>query len=1027
VHINLTSHKLKIRFLLILSFVFSLAANAQQYYFRNFTAQNGLGSASVNHIFQDSKGYIWFANQLGGISRFDGRNFITLTTANGLINNDATYITEDKLGNIWIGTASGVSMFNGSTFKNFSSKEGITDETVYCIYVDDNNTKWFATNGDGVIAIDKSGEVKRLTTQEGLKHNTIFSITKDSIGSLWFSHKKWFAKYEAGMIKDFTPANDPDAERIFFTSFTDAEGKVWLGSTDGDIIVCDTQKLFSKFDLPAPYNTSFISSITQDKRGNMWFATSSGVLKYNGKDFKVFNERNGLASNAAQTILCDNENNIWVGTLSGGVNLISSEAFSYFTDKEGLLNKNISYIQAATGGKKHLVGTAEGLYELDNNRLKKIQLPGELSNESIACIATDALQNIWVGTSSEIFILSATNGNYQIKKRYREINGKEIIAPQNIVHDKNGNTWIATYGSGLLVFNDASEKVFDHSNSLVPDDLLSIHLDNAQNIWIGTLNDGVLKYNGNTFEPFTANNQFGKQTVWSIASDGKHKLFFGTGDSGICVFDGNTISYISVKDGLSSNHITSLLWDEKQNALWAGSEKGLNKIDFNANNQVSTYTQREGLNNSSINPNGIAMDENGIIWIATVNGLWQLNPELDYPKTSPPKIQLKNIRLFYKNADWRKLADSIDVSTTLPVKLKLPYDKNHLTFDIQALTTDNVLYSFILEGQDEKWSTPDASNAITYTNLPAGNYTFKAKAINSRNLISENIISYSFTISPPWWLTWWFKLIAIILFIVSLILFIKWREYSLKQQNVRLEQTVEVRTHELAQQKVVLEETLSQKEVLLKEKEMLMKEIHHRIKNNLQSISSILSLQSMTLKDESAKRAITESQNRVRSIALVHQRLYQADNIEKVELKSFIEDLTNELKKVFQHQQNNVVITLNVEPTFVLSDKAIPLGLILNEMLTNSFKYAFNDNERGEISIDLSCKNEHEASTDLSKKVITLVYRDRGKGIQKENPLESPDTLGLRLIKLLSQQIGATVQYSNNHGSVFLITFGIRI
>ena len=316
--------------------------SAQQYYFRNFTAQNGLGSASVNHIFQDSKGYIWFANQLGGISKFDGRNFITLTTANGLINNDATYITEDKLGNIWIGTASGVSMFNGSTFKNFSSKEGITDETVYCIYVDDNNTKWFATNGDGVIAMDKSGEVKRLTTQEGLKHNTIFSITKDSIGSLWFSHKKWFAKYEAGSIKDFTPANDPDAERIFFTSFTDAKGKVWLGSTDGDVIVYDAQNLFRKFELPAPFNTSFISSITQDKRGNMWFATSSGVLKYNGKDFKVFNERNGLASNAAQTILCDNENNIWLGTLSGGVNLISSEAFRYFTDTEGLLNTNIS-------------------------------------------------------------------------------------------------------------------------------------------------------------------------------------------------------------------------------------------------------------------------------------------------------------------------------------------------------------------------------------------------------------------------------------------------------------------------------------------------------------------------------------------------------------------------------------------------------------------------------------------------------------------------------------------------------------
>ncbi len=1026
-HSDSSPHKLKIRFLLVLSFVCSLTAHAQQFYFRNFTAQNGLGSSSVNHIFQDSKGYIWFANQLGGISKFDGRSFITLTTINGLINNDATYITEDKLGNIWIGTASGVSMFNGSTFKNFSSKEGLTDKTVYCIYVDNSNTKWFATRGDGVLSLDNLGKVKSLTTKDGLRHNTIFAITKDSSGSLWFCHNKWFAKYENGSIEDFTPSENPTAERMFFSSFTDAEGKVWMGTTGGDVIIYDTQKQFKKFDLPRPFNQSFISSITQDKRGNMWFATSSGVLKYDGSNFKVFNERNGLSSNAAQTILCDNENNIWVGTLSGGVNLISSEAFSYFTDKEGLLNKNISYIQGAANGKKHLVGTAEGLYEFNNNRLKKIQLPNELINESIACISTDKHQNIWVGTTYEIFVLRVINGDYQIKKRYQSINNKDIVAPQNIIHDNNGNTWIATYGSGLLVFNDTSEKVFDHSNSLVPDDLLSLHLDNENNIWVGSLNEGVFKYNGNTFEQFTAKNQFGKQTVWNIESDGKRSVFFGTSDSGICVFDGKIISYISMKDGLNSNHITSLLWDEKKQVLWAASEKGLNKIDFNANNLVSTYTQRDGLNNSSINPNGIAKDENGIIWLATVNGLWQHNPALDYPKTTPPKIQLKNIRLFYKNTNWKKHADSMDVSTTLPIDLELPFNKNHLTFDIQALTTDAVLYRFILEGQDEKWSMPDGSNAITYTNLAAGSYTFKAKAINSKNLTSENIISYSFIINPPWWLTWWFKLLAFIVFIASLVSFIKWREYALKQRNVKLEQTVKVRTNELAQQKVVLEETLSQKEVLLKEKEMLMKEIHHRIKNNLQSISSILSLQSMTLKDESAKRAITESQNRVRSIALVHQRLYQAENIEKVELESFIKDLTYELRKVFQLDQNHIAITLNVEPTFVLSDKAIPLGLILNEMLTNSFKYAFDENEKGEINIELASKNEVEDISGLSKKVITLVYRDNGEGIQKENPLESPETLGLRLIKLLSQQIGATVQYSNTQGSEFILIFAIRI
>jgi two-component sensor histidine kinase/ligand-binding sensor domain-containing protein len=1018
------SYKPKITILLVLLFACSLTTPAQQFYFRNFTIHNGLGSTSVNNIFQDSKGYIWFANQLGGVSKFDGKNFITLTTANGLINNDATYITEDKFGHIWIGTASGVSMFNGTAFKNYGSKEGLTDKIVYCIYVDSDNTKWFATAGDGVLAMDKSGKIKSLTTQNGLKHNNVFTITADRNNTLWFGHNKWFAKYENKEIFDFTSTDLRGSDRIFFTSFTDAEGNVWLGTTEGNIVIHNPKSGFRNFELPAPFNQSFISSITQDRHSNMWFATSAGVLKYDGKNFKVFNEQNGLSSNAAQTILCDYENNIWVGTLSGGVNLISSDAFSYFSGKEGLQNNNISYIQTSPNHKSHLVGTSEGLYEFLNNRLKKIQLPDALSSESISCISTDKQQNIWVCTASEIFVLKEDDGNYQIKKRYRKIGNKEIIAPQNIVHDNDRNTWIATFGSGLLVFNDSSVQVFDPSNSIVPDDVLSVHADSKNNIWIGTLNDGVIKFNGNTFKKFITKNQYKKQTVWSIESDNKQLFFFGTSDSGICVFDGNKISFITAKDGLSSNHITSLLWDEKHNALWAGSEKGLNKIDFNANKRVSAYTQRDGFNSSSINPNGISIDANGILWLATVNGLWQLNPLLDFRESSPPKIQLKNIRLFYENASWLEFADSIDVSTTLPINLKLSHNKNHLTFDIQALTTDEVRYSFILEGQDERWSIPDVASAITYTNLLAGQYTFKAKAINGNHQVSKEFITYSFTINPPWWLTWWFRLLVISALIVSLILFIKWREYALRQQNVKLEQTIKVRTHELAQQKVVLEETLSQKEILLKEKEMLMKEIHHRVKNNLQSISSILSLQSMVLKDEAAKSAIAESQNRVRSIALVHQRLYQAENIEKVELKSFIEDLAAEIMKVFQHHHSNVVITLNVEPVFVLSDKAISLGLMLNEMLTNSFKYAFNENEKGEIVIDVSVNVD---LADLGKKMIVLVYCDSGKGIQNENPLESSETLGLRLIKLLSQQIRATVQYSNLQGSRFTIAFEERI
>ncbi len=123
---------------------------AQQYNFKNFSAKNGLASSIVNNIFQDSKGYIWFATQGGGVSRFNGKTFKNFSKADGLISNDVTYINEDKTGNIWIATAEGVSKFNGVSFTNYSSKDGLSKGVVYWILADKNNTIWFAIQDGGV-------------------------------------------------------------------------------------------------------------------------------------------------------------------------------------------------------------------------------------------------------------------------------------------------------------------------------------------------------------------------------------------------------------------------------------------------------------------------------------------------------------------------------------------------------------------------------------------------------------------------------------------------------------------------------------------------------------------------------------------------------------------------------------------------------------------------------------------------------------------------------------------------------------
>jgi len=241
-------------------------------------------------------------------------------------------------------------------------------------------------------------------------------------------------------------------------------------------------------------------------------------------------------------------------------------------------------------------------------------------------------------------------------------------------------------------------------------------------------------------------------------------------------------------------------------------------------------------------------------------------------------------------------------------------------------------------------------------------------------------------------------------------------ETLMRDQNIKLEETVKERTLEIASQKEILEQTLVDKEELLNEREILLKEIHHRVKNNLQTISSILTMQCASLMDDKAKAAVLEIQSRVHSIALVHQKLYQNNNLDKVELKGFIEGLCQQIKILFGERSKCVSVSVNLPEMFIETDVAVPLGLILNELITNSLKYAFPEGCAGEICIWVD-------TTADSLKLNKLVYSDTGKGLPSSEYLNSSQTLGLRMVKILSRQIGADIGYSNIDCSQFTFVF----
>ena len=200
----------------------------------------------------------------------------------------------------------------------------------------------------------------------------------------------------------------------------------------------------------------------------------------------------------------------------------------------------------------------------------------------------------------------------------------------------------------------------------------------------------------------------------------------------------------------------------------------------------------------------------------------------------------------------------------------------------------------------------------------------------------------------------------------------------------------------------------------LQEKEVLLKEIHHRVKNNLQIISSLLNLQADYLKDNQAIEIFKDSQNRIESMALIHEKLYQSKDLAKINFADYIQELATSLFCSYEVNLNAITLKMNIEDVILGIDAAIPCGLIINELVVNSLKHAFPEGNPGEISIDFYSKNPNE---------FALIVSDSGIGLPKELDLQNTNSLGLQLVNALTHQLEGNINFLRNRGLKIIITF----
>ncbi len=251
----------------------------------------------------------------------------------------------------------------------------------------------------------------------------------------------------------------------------------------------------------------------------------------------------------------------------------------------------------------------------------------------------------------------------------------------------------------------------------------------------------------------------------------------------------------------------------------------------------------------------------------------------------------------------------------------------------------------------------------------------------------------------------------------------KLTEGKLQILNLDLENRIQERTTELVQlnEELVAEATerkaaINQLNASLQEKEVLLKEIHHRVKNNLQVVSSLLNLQAGKMEDSATKEILQESQNRVRSMALIHEKLYCSENLAQIDFKDYIAELSAYLIRSYMGSGKNIQFEMNMEQVLIPIDYAVPCGLIINELISNALKYAFPGQTKGVIQLTL---------VKLEENILRLIVKDNGIGLPPEFDFDQAQSLGLRLVRMLVSQIDGELEVSRENGTTFKIEFAV--
>jgi ligand-binding sensor domain-containing protein/signal transduction histidine kinase len=918
----------------------NLTILAQRYPFHNLSVDDGLIQSQATSMAQDKTGNLWIGT-FGGLSRYDGHSFTNYTIRNGLPSNTIWSVGVDSDGNIWAGEAAAISRFDGKTFTHFDRPQQQAPHLLnYTQQIQaGKDTVWWRVAGD--LYFIAAGKINYYTTPGPPGFVSAILLEKEGLWVAKDGILYYLANKKADTIR-YTVAGEYPTFNIF-KIYRDKDRVIWLATNIGLCRLDKKQILQKGIGADTATTLPVVSSITQDKNGSLWLGTGKGVIRVSGKTVQYYNKHNGLSDNTFFEVFTDFEGNVWMASDGQGLFRYSGTQFTGLDETMGLPSAQIMAI-ASNRQDALFLGTYDaGLYVFKDGKVSPFPFPSS-PVPAITSLCYTHKSKLWIGTRGR--------GLWSYENAiFRQYSAPERHFPSNLIYclyeDAERRLWIGFQNGAMVLRNDSFKTVISKSTGV--SSFLSIGKDS---VLIATDN-GLYIHVGDTVQPFRTNTQADSFRAKCFVMQGRN-LWMGSSDYGIIRYNLDTRSVLVINkgNGLRSDFIYNLVTDNDGN-VWAGTGFGIHKIRMNKDEpHVTFYGKAQGITGMESNINAVLKMPDGSIWFGTTNGAMHYQPHAAEMSSAPVSIVLQSVKLAGGNVIEPGYYDSTDNWYRVPYHLHLPYKLNNITFTFQAiaLSGQQVLYRYRMEGLEAPWSDWSATNSVSYSALPPGNYVFRVQC-QGAEAQNEPELAYAFEIITPFQKTGWFRL-AVLIACILLGILLQYIVNNRKQRRERL--LAKLRSEEQAKIRLRTAE-----------------DFHDEIGNKLTRINVLTNVlkNKVTLNPETLRILGQIEDNTAQLYGGTRDILWslKPSNDSLYEILHRIRDFGGEL---FQDTEVDFAFTGTDEKwrNFKLPmDMSRNLIMIFKEALNNSLKYAHAKN----VSLDVQLKN---------KNVLHMVLKDDGQG-----------------------------------------------